>query len=125
MIKSDFASVFSAEAIAAFQCQFHFGIEVGLPHVRTDEADARAELGAENLEEEIEGLLGAVLSDPQEALAVVVDLIDQRPELVFLAHMDLIDAKSNDPGEVAILDAVVDRRVRIGFSGRLDSLFAR
>jgi len=39
--------------------------------------------------------------------------------------MDLIDAKSNDPGEVAILDAVVDRRVRIGFSGRLDSLFAR
>jgi hypothetical protein len=53
------------------------GIEVGLPHVRTDKADARAELGAENLEEEVEGFLCAVVADPQKPLAVVVDLIDQ------------------------------------------------
>ena len=83
-------------------------LEIGLPHVRADEANARAKLGAENLEEEIEGFLGAVPTDPQEALAVSVNLVDQRPELVFLAHMDLIDAKSYDPGEVSVFDAVFD-----------------
>ena len=56
MIKSDFASVFGAEAITAFQRQFHLGV-------------ARAELGAENLEEEVEGFLGAVVADPSPSTA--------------------------------------------------------
>ena len=94
------------------------GIEVGLPHVRADEADALAELGAKNLEEELEGLLGAVGADPQEALAVVVDLVDQRPKLILLSDMDLIYPKGLDAGEVAVLDAVFDdglhRSINVG-----------
>jgi len=96
-------------------------LDVGLPHVRADEADALAELGAENLEEEVEGLLGAVGADPQEPLAVVVDLIDQRPELVLLAHMDLVHTESLDAGKIAVLDAVFhdpfDGPIHVGPTG--------
>ena len=52
-------------------------VEVGLPHVAADEADGRAPGIPEHVEELGEGLLGAVLAEPQQPLAPVVDLVDQ------------------------------------------------
>jgi hypothetical protein len=91
-------------------------VEIGLPHVGAQEADAGTELFAKNLKEVVDGGLGAVIADPKQPLAVAVDLIDQSPELVLLADMDLIDPQSRDPGEIAVLNA----EVHDPFDGRID-----
>ena len=82
-------------------------VEVGLPHVGAEKADALAKLFSEDLEEVIEGGLGAVVSDPQQTLAVVVDLVNQSPEFVFLADMNLIDTESGDAAEITVLNAKI------------------
>jgi hypothetical protein len=83
-------------------------VEIGLPHVRAQEADAGTELLTENLKEVVDGGLGAIIADPKQSLAMRIDLINQSPELVFLANMNLIDTQSGDPGEIAVLDAKGD-----------------
>ena len=96
-------------------------VEVGFPHVGAKEADAATEILAKDLEEEIEGGFGAVVADPEQSLAVVVDLVNQRPEFVLLANMDFIDPESLDSGEIAVLDAVIydpfDRTIHISPTG--------
>ena len=66
-------------------------VEIGLPHVRAHEAIWPRELGPDLLEEALEGLLGAVAPDPQQALAVAIDLVNQRPKLLLSSHVNLVD----------------------------------
>ena len=53
-------------------------LQVGLPHVRAHEVQRRAACGAEPVEEALQCRGLAFASDPQQTLAVAVDLIDQR-----------------------------------------------
>gem|GEM_PF-5374635 len=65
-----------------------------------------AKFGAEDLEEKMESVFGAVVADPQQTLAMPADLIDQRPEFVLLAYVDLVHAYGLDSGKIAVLDSI-------------------
>ena len=49
----------------------------GSPHIADDECDGLGAGFTEEVEEPMEGLLGAVLADPEQPLAAVVELIDE------------------------------------------------
>ena len=93
-------------------------VEVGLPHVGAKEADALAEVFTHDLEEEIDGGLGAVVADPEEAFGALIDLVNQRPELVFFTDMNFIDPQGTHSGEIPVLDAKLhdplDGRINVG-----------
>jgi len=65
-----------------------------------------AKFGAEDLEEKMESVFGVVVADPQQTLAMPVDLIDQRPEFALLAYVDLVHADGLDSGKIAVLDSI-------------------
>lgn len=113
-----FDDVKAVEDVESLRDEIGGAAEVGLPHVRADEADAAAEVFAHDLEEEIEGALGAIIPDPEQAFAVVVDLVNQRPEFISFADMNLVHSESHHAGEIAMLNAEVhnpfDGAVNIG-----------
>jgi hypothetical protein len=57
-------------------------LQVGLPHVATDELQPLGEVRTELTEEGEQGPHGVTLADPEEAAAAVVDLVDDGEELV-------------------------------------------
>ena len=77
--------------------------QIGLPHVRADELDAFGQLLADQGEELLEALDGALLADPQQARAILLDLVDQGQVLVTFGILDLIDADRPDRTQVAML----------------------
>ena len=83
-------------------------LQVGLPHVRAHEVQGCAACGAEPVEEALQGCGLAFASDPQQALAVAIDLIDQRQVALPAAARELVDADGFDVGEVAVGEAPVD-----------------
>ena len=83
-------------------------IEVGLPHVGTDDLDFRATLRAEILEKSGERYGVAFFDDTEQAFAVVVDLIDESHVAVALAVGDLIDAHGGDTLQVPVFESVSD-----------------
>ena len=84
-------------------------LQVGLPHVRADEVQRRAACGAEPVEEALQRRGLAFASDPQQTLAVAVDLIDERQVALPAAARELVDADGLDVREVAVREAPVDR----------------
>ena len=83
-------------------------VEIGFPHVGTDDLDSGAALGSEGLEEAGEGLGVAIPDDAEEALAAAVDLIDQRHVFVPFAVGDLIDSDGGDVLQIAVFEAEID-----------------
>lgn len=83
----DVKTVEDAECLGA---SFPDHMEIGLPHVGTDELDVGAEFGSEHGEEALEGFDGSLLADPEQASEVRVDLIDQGEVLVAFGILDLV-----------------------------------
>ena len=83
-------------------------VQVGFPHVGADDFDFRAALGSESLEEAGERLGVTVANDAEEALAAVVDLIDQGHVFVPFAVGDFIDADGGDVLQIAVFEAEID-----------------
>ena len=79
--------------------------QVGFPHVRADEFDAFGQRFADEGEELLEAYDGAVLADPQQAGAILLDLVDQGQVLVALGVLDLVDTDGPDRTQVAMLQA--------------------
>jgi len=82
-------------------------LEVGLPHVRADVADARGAVRAEHAEEAQQGLDGAPGGDVKPAAPTLVDLVDQGGVVVPLALAPLVHADGPDALEVAMPQAGV------------------
>jgi len=83
-------------------------VEVGLPHVGADELDLPGQLAADQREELLEALEGAILADPEQADHAGLDLVDQRQVLMAAAVLDLVDADRADRIEGAPLQAPFD-----------------
>ncbi len=77
--------------------------QVGFPHVGANELDAFGRRFADEGEELFEAFDGAVLADPQQAGATLLDLVDQSPVLVTLGVLDLVDTDCPDRTQVAML----------------------
>lgn len=78
-------------------------LQVGLPHVRTDEGDLRAQRGADLGEESLEALDRALLADPQQTLTPRVELVDQGQVPVAAPVLDLVHADRRQGVEAALL----------------------
>ena len=76
--------------------------QVGLPHVGADHPQGRGAVGAEPLEEALEGLDLALLADPQQAAAAGVELVDEGQVAMAGLPGDLVDA---DGGHAVQADA--------------------
>ena len=83
-------------------------LQVGLPHVRADEVQRGAACGAEPVEEALQRLGPTVASDPQQTLAMAVDLIDQGQVALPAAARELVHADGLDVREVAVREAPLD-----------------
>ena len=83
-------------------------LQVRLPHVAADEPQLGAALAAKR-PEELEQRPGlAVLSHPQQPAHALIDLVDDREELVAPTPQDFIDADRPDPLEIAVLQTPAD-----------------
>ena len=65
-------------------------LQVRVPHVRADEAESGAALGAEPAEEPEQRLRLAILPDPEQPAQAGVDLVDDGEELVALVPQHFI-----------------------------------
>ena len=70
------------------------------PHVGGDEAERATFLGPEPVEESLKAFDGALLADPQEPLAMLVDLIDQGDVGVPLPESNLVGTDRADSGKI-------------------------
>jgi hypothetical protein len=82
--------------------------QVRLPHIRADEFDALGQRLADESEELLETLDGAILTDPQQPCAALLDLIDQGQILVPFGVLDLVDADGLDRPQIAMLQPPLD-----------------
>jgi hypothetical protein len=85
--------------------------QVRLPHVRADELQSRAALGSEPAEEAQQGLDLALLADPQQALAVGVDLVDQRQVAMSALPLHLVHTDGGDVTEILMGTSPIDRHL--------------
>ena len=77
-------------------------VQIGFPHIGTDDFDFRAALGSEGLEETGKRAGVAVPDDAEEAFAAAVDLIDQGHVFVPFAVGDFIDSDGGDVLQIAV-----------------------
>src|ERR1039457_3935507 len=83
-------------------------LQVGLPHIRTDELDLRSELLSDDGEETLEGFDGAFLADPEQAGEPLVDLVDQSQVFVAFGVLDFVYTDGADRLQGAMLQAPAD-----------------
>ena len=83
-------------------------LQIGLPHVRADEADIGNDLLAHGGEESLEGLDGPLFAYPEQAGDTQIDLVDQGELFVALGVLDFIDADGVDLAERAVFQAPGD-----------------
>lgn len=82
-------------------------LEVGLPHVAGDVLKP-SRTRAKHVEEGIESRLGTTLADPQQTLAVLVDLVDDGEVVLAPTSRHLVDADGADAGQVTVLETPLD-----------------
>jgi len=76
--------------------------QVRLPHVGADKLDGFGQRLADQSEELLEAFDGAVLANPQQASAMLFDLVDQGQIFMALGVLDLVDADGLDRTEAAM-----------------------
>src|ERR1035438_7879308 len=77
-------------------------LQIGLPHIGTDEDDLRGHFVAYGGEEPPKGFDGSFFSDPKQARNVEIDLVNQRQVLVAFGVLDLVDSDGVDLAESAM-----------------------
>src|SRR4051794_35638898 len=83
-------------------------LQIGLPHIGTDEDDLRGHFVADHGEESLKGSDRSFFSYPKQARNVEVDLINQRQVLVAFGVLDLVDSDGVDLAERAVLQSERD-----------------
>ena len=83
-------------------------VEIGLPHVGANDFDPGTALGTEVLEEAGERLGLALLDNPEQAFAALVDLIDEGHVFVAFAVGNFIDADRGDVLQIPVLQSEID-----------------
>jgi hypothetical protein len=76
--------------------------QIGFPHIAADKTESCGTFFAEFLEEPPQGFLGPFLSDPQEAFATGVDLIDQGQIFMSFLPGDFVNAEGQHVFQVAM-----------------------
>ena len=85
--------------------------QIRLPHVRADKLDPSGQFLADQGKELLEARHRPLAADPQQARAVLFDLVDQRQVFVTLGILDLIDTDRRDRAQLPVLDPPLhDRR---------------
>jgi hypothetical protein len=84
------------ESLGAFLAD---DLQIGLPHIGTDEDDPRGHFVADHGEESLKGFYRSFFSGPEQARNVEVDLVNQRQVLVAFGVLDLVDSDGVDPAE--------------------------
>src|SRR5208283_4751217 len=79
-------------------------LQIGLPHVRAHKLDLSGQLFADQGEELLEALHRPLPTDPEQAGALLLDLVDQRQVFVTLGILDLIDADRLDRAQLPVLE---------------------
>lgn len=85
--------------------------QIGFPHVAADELQRLAAFLAEPTKEAQERLDLPVLADPEQPLAVFVDLIDQSQVMVASVPLDLVDAHRLDAAQIDMVASPQDRHL--------------
>ena len=83
-------------------------LQIGLPHIGAHELDARGDVFADEGEEALKALDGALLTDPQQPRALRVNLIDQCQVLVPASILDLVHANRPQRAQGAMGQAPLD-----------------
>ena len=71
-------------------------LQIGLPHIGTDEDDLRGHFVADDGEESLKGFDRSFFSDPKQARNVEVDLLNRRQAYVAFGVLDLVDSDGVD-----------------------------
>ena len=93
-------------------------LQVGLPHIGTDEDDLRGHFVADRGEESLKGFDGSLAAHPKQARDAEIDLINQRQVLVAFGVLDFIDADRVDLAQHPVLQPEGD-----GVFHRVENLF--
>ena len=104
-LRHEVESVEDMEGIGALLAD---DLQIGFPHVGTDEDDLRGHLVADGGEESLKGFDGSFFSDPKQARDVEIDLINQREVLMTFGILDLVDADGVDGSEFAMFQSKGD-----------------
>ena len=83
-------------------------VQIGLPHIRTDEFDLRGELVTDHSKEALEGCDSALFAHPQEPGEPLVDLVHQGQVLVAPGVLDFVHPDGADRRQDAMLQAPVN-----------------
>ena len=77
-------------------------LQIGFPHIGTDEDDLGGQFVADGGEESLKGFDGSFFSHPKQARNVEIDLVNQRQVLVAFGVLDLVDSDGVDLAESAM-----------------------
>ena len=81
-------------------------LQVRFPHVSADESQHRRPVRTKLIEETHQGFLRAIFTNPEESLAAVVDLVNQRQKLgALLSPADFVDAECGYVVQVPVSQA--------------------
>src|ERR1700687_2321517 len=117
------------EDVEGFRAFFADDLQIGLPHVGSNEHDLRSQLISNDGEESTEGLDRPFFSDPEQTRDVEIDLIDQGQVLVAFGVLDFIDTAGVDLPQRPMLqsprDDMLDRIKNLfpGSAKRLSRFF--
>ena len=83
-------------------------LQIGLPHVGTDEDDLGGHLIADGGEKSVKGFDRSFFSHPKQARDIEIDLVNQGEIFMTLGVLDLVDADGVDGTEFAMFQSKGD-----------------
>ena len=113
------------ENMHSMPCLLGNDFQVGLPHICADVLQLLAQVSSQPPEEPKQGSRPPILTNPQQTLAVVIDLVNQRQVLVPLFPGDFIDPNGSDIAKILIQPAPLNshfHRPKNAFPGCVKSL---
>lgn len=93
----------AVEDMKGLRALFADDLQIGLPHIGTDEGNLGSDLIADDGEESAERFNGSFPANPEEARKAEIDLIDQRQILVPFGVLNLVHADGVDLSEYPVL----------------------